>query len=156
MNSLAPQLPHFRFTYNMRDLVLQAITDADLAYKLPGDNPTLGALFVALGESTHIYAEGFKSFTQDFGYRADPLLATSTKRLATWFAGLDAEFEAAVSALSEDDIQTKTITRPHWEASVTIMFHTYRECFLIFGAKAACYLRAMGKPLPDQVLWWMG
>jgi hypothetical protein len=36
------------------------------------------------------------------------------------------------------------------------MFHTYRECFLIFAAKASVYFRALKKPLPDQVLWWMG
>ena len=117
----------------------------------------MGELFRDLGEAQHIYAQGFKTFKQDFAYRhPDPAIATSTARLGEWFKSLDADFTAAINALSEDDIQSKTIVRPHWEASVPIMDHTYRECFLIFGAKAICYLRALEKPIPDQVLWWMG
>ncbi len=157
MNSLTPQLDHLRMTLNLRDMVLSTLTDADLAYKLPGANPSLGELFRELGETQHIYAEGFRTFKQDFAYRhPDPTIAGSTARLGEWFKALDADMTAAITGLSEDDIQSKTIVRPHWEASVTVMYHTYRECFLIFGAKLICYLRAMGKPIPDQVLWWMG
>jgi hypothetical protein len=157
MNSLTSQLDHLRMTVNMRDMTLNAVSDADLAYKLPGTNPSLGELFRELGESQQVYIDGFKTFKQDFAYRhPDPTIAGSAARLGEWFKTLDADFTAVVTALSEDDIQSKSIVRPHWEASVTIMYHTYRECFLIFGAKAICYLRALGKPIPDQVLWWMG
>jgi hypothetical protein len=157
MNSLTPQLDLLRMALNLRDMTLNAVSDADLAYKLPGANPSLGELFRELGETQHVYAEGFKTFKQDFAYRhPDPSIANSKARLSEWFKSLDADFTAAITTLSEDDIQSKTVVRPHWEASVTIMYHTYRECFLIFGAKAICYLRALEKPIPDQVLWWMG
>ena len=157
MNSLTPMFEILRMSVKLRDLLLDAASEDDLAFRLPGDNPTLGELFRELGEVEHSYIQAFKTFKQDFDYRhPDPAIARNKASLSEWFKALDTELEAALEGLSEDDIQKKIIVRPHWEAPVTIMFHTYRECFLIFGAKAAVYFRALKKPLPDQVLWWIG
>ncbi|MCA9911443.1 MAG: DinB family protein [Anaerolineae bacterium] len=157
MNSLTQQFEILHATVKLRDLLLSAASDDDLAYRLPGDNPTLGELFRELGEAAHSYVQAFKTFKQDFEYRhPDPTIAGSKARLEAWFKTLDREIETALTALSDEDIQSKIIVRPHWQAPVTIMFHTYRECFLIFAAKAAVYFRALKKPLPDQVLWWVG
>ena len=157
INSLEAQFDHLRLTVALRDKMLAELTDSDLAFTPGGGNPTLGELFREVGEVTQVYTDGFKTFTQDFDYRyPDADIAGSTARLAAWYKALDAEMETALAALSEDDIQNKTIVRPHWEASVTVMYHTYREAILIFAAKASVYFKAMGKPLTEQVLWWMG
>lgn len=157
MNSLEAQVDHLRLTVALRDKLLAELTDADLAFTPGGTNPTLGDLFREIGEVQHIYTEGFKTFKQDFDYRyPEADIAGSTARLAAWYKSLDVEMEAALAALTEDDIQHKTITRPHWEATVTTMYHTFREAILIFAAKASVYFKLMGKPLKEQVLWWMG
>jgi len=157
MNSLTQLFDILHMTVKLRDLLLDAASAEDLAFRLPGDNPTLGELFRELGETEYSYIQAFKTFKQDFDYRhPDPTIARSKERLSEWFKSLDTELEAVLEALPEADLQSKTIVRPYWEASVTIMFHTYRECFLIFGGKAVVYFRALKKPLPDQVLWWIG
>lgn len=140
----------------LRDKLLMEASNAELAYKLPGMNPTLGELFRELGEVQQSYIDGLKTFKQDFTYRhPEPDIAHDGARLKAWFSTLDAEIDAAAKALSDEDLG-KVIVRPHWEAPAAIMLHTYRECFLIFAAKATVYFRALNKPLPDQVLWWMG
>ncbi|MCC6616359.1 MAG: DinB family protein [Anaerolineae bacterium] len=157
MNSLTQMFDILHMTVKLRDLLLEASSEEDLAYRLPGDNPTLGELFRELGETEQSYIDGFKNFKHDFDYRhPDPTIARNKAKLAEWYTALDAELEAVVEALPEEDIQTKTIVRPYWEAPVTIMFHTYRECYLIFGGKASVYFRALKKPLPEQVMWWIG
>lgn len=156
MNSLTNQFELLNASVKLRDLLLDASTTSDLAFAVQG-NPTLGELFRELGEVQHSYIEAFKTFKQDFDYRhPDPSIATDKARLGERFKTLDADIESAVNSLAQEDIDSKIIVRPHWQAPVTVMFHTYRECFLIFAAKVSVYFRALGKPLPDQVLWWMG
>lgn len=48
MNNLFEE--EIRGHHSMRDHLLTLLTDADLDYKLPGANPTLGALLIELGE----------------------------------------------------------------------------------------------------------
>ncbi|MDX2137459.1 MAG: hypothetical protein SF123_05140 [Chloroflexota bacterium] len=156
MNSLTSQFELLNASVKVRDLLLDASTAADLTFAVHG-NPTLGELFRELGEVQHSYIEAFKTFRQNFDYRhPDPSIAADKGRLGEWFKTLDADIEAAITVLSQEDIDGKIIVREFWQAPVGVIFHTYRECFLIFAAKAAVYFRALGKPLPDQVLWWMG
>jgi uncharacterized damage-inducible protein DinB len=156
MNSLTGQFELLNASVKVRDLLLEACTPDDLAFAVQG-NPTLGALFRELAEVEHSYINAFKTFKQDFDYRhPDPIIETDKARLAEWFKALDADFEATVNGLAQEDIDSKIIVREFWQAPVTVMFHTYRECFLIFAAKVSVYFRALGKPLLDQVLWWIG
>ncbi len=53
----------------MRDHLLTVVSDADLAYKLPGQNPTLGELLVELGDIEGIYTLSFETFTLDWAHR---------------------------------------------------------------------------------------
>jgi hypothetical protein len=54
---------------NLRDQLMNMISDQDLAYKLPGLNPTLGELCEEMGHIQQMYINSFKTFKQDRGYR---------------------------------------------------------------------------------------
>ena len=54
MNSLIEEEFPLRDTQNLRYDLMEVLTDSDLAYKLPGDNPTLGELCRQMGEIEHI------------------------------------------------------------------------------------------------------
>jgi hypothetical protein len=50
MNSLVESEFPLHETQSLRYDLMQMLTDSDLAYKLPGDNPTLGELCRKMGE----------------------------------------------------------------------------------------------------------
>jgi len=66
MNSLFED--EIRGHHSMRDHLLTVVSDADLAYKLPGQNPTLGELLVELGDIEGIYTLSFETFTLDWAH----------------------------------------------------------------------------------------
>ncbi|HVU09834.1 MAG TPA: DinB family protein [Phototrophicaceae bacterium] len=152
------QLAGMHETQKIRVDMMNLLTDADLAYKLPGDNVTLGALCREMGETEQIYIDSFKSFKMNWAiYRtSDPALAGSVDQLKAWYQTLDQQFDAAIEALSDDDIRTKKVNRQTFAPDLTVQFHIYREAQLIFYAKATCYLRALEKPLPSQMASWIG
>lgn len=145
-------------THGLRDDALALVTDADLAYHPGGANLTLGALIREWGEVEHSYLEGFKTFKQDFDYRhPDPTIANSIDRLNTWLKTMDADMSAAVSALTDADIDGKPIMRPgEWPAPIEMQLDIYLQAILIFLAKLAVYLRGLNKPLPQNFVDWIG
>lgn len=156
MNSLIEEeLPG---NWDLRDHLLELITDDDLAYKLPGANPTLGGLCEELGQIQQIYARSFRTLTQDWDYRGSgPAAPNSVAALKDWFAALDAELLAALGALSEDDIHTKRIDRGHgFTPSPHVQFQIFREALLVFYAKASVYLKALEKPYNEVWQAWVG
>jgi hypothetical protein len=159
MNSLVEsELPILKATQALREQLMNTLTNDDLTYKLPGENPTLGELCFGMGEIENSYIQSFKTFTQDFAYRPDTdSVGKSVEKLKAWYQTLDTELVAALNALSEDDIVNKHIERGHdFSPAVITQFHIYREALLIFYAKADVYLRALGKRLPGQWTWWIG
>ena len=142
-------------TQSFRTGMVEQLTDADLAYALPG-NVTLGELCREMGETEHGYVSAFSRFEHEWGYRhPDPLVATSVGALRAWYEQLDAELLAALSGMTDDDIATRRLRGGGW-ASVGKEFHLYREALLIFYAKAGLYLRALDKPLSEEWIDWMG
>lgn len=142
-------------TQNIRRELLDALTDAELSFKLPG-NPTLGELFVVMGQVQESYISSYKTFKQDWNFKpVAPELAGSVEKLKAWFAQLDADLDAAISALSDDDVEKRMIDRG-FPIPPRVQLHVYREGVLIYGGKAVVYFRAMGKPLPKQVGEWIG
>ena len=142
-------------TQSFRTGMLAQLTDADLAYALPG-NMTLGELCREMGETEHGYVAAFSRFEHEWGYRhPDPSVATSVAALRAWYEQLDGDLLAALNALTDDDIATRRLRGGGW-ASVTKEFHLYREALLIFYAKAGLYLRALDKPLSEEWIDWMG
>jgi uncharacterized damage-inducible protein DinB len=143
-------------TQNIRGELMDTLSDADLAYKLPGDNPTLGELCVEMGQVERSYIDSFRTLKQNWSYAAvDPSLKGSGARLKAWYQELDAELDAVLSGLDEQVVQTGIIERG-FPAPVRVQFHIYREALLIFYGKAACYLKAIQRPVPKQMSEWMG
>lgn len=144
-------------TQNIRKELMDAVTDADLAFKLPGSNPTLGALCRDMGQVEQSYIGSFKTLKQNWNYApVDAALETSVAKLKDWYAALDADLDDALSAYKDQDIQSLMVDRGGWSLPLGGQFHVYREALLIFYGKAACYLRALGKPLPQQMSSWIG
>jgi hypothetical protein len=144
-------------TQELRRDLLSVLTDADLAYKLPGRNLTLGALCQEMGEVEQSYIDSFKTFKQDFSYRHESAgVATSVEKLRAWYEALDRELTATLEELAEDDVQ-KAIDRGYgFTPTVTMNFHIYREALLIFYGKAHLYVKALEKSVPGKWQWWIG
>ena len=154
MNSLVQEeLPG---SQDLRDQLMGMISDQDLAYKLPGSNPTLGELCEEMGHIQQVYIRSLQTYKQDWGYRdAQPDVANSVASLTAWYKKLDAELFEALSEFSEEDIHNKQIDRGQgFTPSLYIQFLIYHEALLIFYAKASVYLKALDKPYPDQ--WKVG
>ncbi len=158
MNSLVASEFPLHETQNLRYDLMNTLTDSDLAYALPGDNPTLGELCREMGEVEHSYIQSFITLKQDWSYRNnEPDLATSVARLQAWYITLDKEFETVLRGFSEDDLHTKRIDRGHgFTPSPYVQFQIYREALLMFYAKASVYLKGFQKPVSDQWQAWIG
>src|SRR5690349_20178532 len=105
MNSLIENEFPLHEAQGLRYDLLNVLTDSDLAYKLPGDNPTLSELCREMGDIEYAYLQSFKTFKLDWSKRAtEPELATSVAALKTWYRTLDDEFETVVRGFSEDDL----------------------------------------------------
>ncbi|MBL8166448.1 MAG: hypothetical protein JNJ61_30980 [Anaerolineae bacterium] len=152
MNSIIEDEMPLHETQKLRYDLMNVLSDSDLLYKLPGDNPTLGELCREIGVLEHIYIQSFKTFKQDWSYRNEEAeLASSVERLKAWYKILDEEFETVMRAFSEDDLQTRQIDRGHgFTPSLFVQFHIYREALLMFYAKASVYLKALQKSVNDQ------
>ena len=156
MNSLIESEFPLQEAQRLRYDLLQTLTDHDLAYKLPGDNPTLGELCREFGDVEHTYIQSFKTFKQDWSYgTTEPDLATSVERLRAWYIVLDQEFETVIRSFSEDDLRHKQIDRGNgFTPSLAVQFQIFHEALLMFYAKASVYLKALEKYVNDE--WQAG
>lgn len=158
MNSLIENYyPTFELYQSLRAQLMQILTDEDLMFEPGGENITLGALCRQIGETEHSYIQSFRTYTQEFDYRNDqPGLAESAERLVAWYVVLDTELKGVISALSEDDLANRKIDRGGgFIISPAIQLEIYKEALLIFYGKADVYLKAMGKPRPEQWTVWI-
>jgi hypothetical protein len=77
-------------------------------------------------------------------------------RLSAWFQTLDTGLKAAIEALSEEDLQTRTIDRGDgFTLLPRIQLEIYKEALLIFYGKVSVYLKAIGVPRPQQWQEWI-
>ena len=143
-------------THQMRSQLLDILSDADLTFNPGGQNMTLGALCGQLGEVEHAYAQSLKTFQQDWSYRnEEAALERSVARLKEWFQKLDDELETTATALSDEDLK-KTVDRGGFAMPVDLQLDVYLQVLLIFFGKATIYLKAMNKPLPQQIQEYIG
>jgi hypothetical protein len=149
--------PTFQMYQDLRNQLLATLADEDLSFHPGGANPPLGALCRTIGEVEHAYIQSFKTFSIDFSYRhPDPSIERSVERLSAWFAGLDRELQTVVESLSDADIEQRVVDRGRFSLPPLIQLNVYQEALLIFYGKAIVYLRAMGKPAPQQWQDWLG
>ena len=143
-------------THAMRSQLLDVLSDADLAFNPGGQNMTLGALCREMGEIEHSYVQSLKTFQQDWSYHnGEANLESSVARLKAWFQTLDDELKATISAFSDEDLK-KTVDRGGYMMPVELQLDVYLQALLIFFGKATVYLKAMNKPLPQQIQEYIG
>ena len=141
----------------LRDQLLESLSDEDLSFTPGGGNPTLGELCRELGETEYAYVQSFKGFKIDFSYRTnDDSYLGSVAKLSAWYRQLDEELEAALEAVTNEDVATKQMDRDGYQVPIHISLDILREALLIFYGKASVYVKAMDKPLLQQWQDWVG
>ena len=158
MNSFVEQhFEIFKMTQAMRDQLMGVLSDEDLAFSPGGENPTLGELCRESGEIDVTYTQSFKTFKMNFDYRNEEAgAASSVERLRTWLRKVQGNLNETLEGLSEADLGKMIDRGGGFVIPAAVQPHIYREALLIFYGKAAVYLKAMGKPLPQQWQEWIG
>ena len=156
MNSLFEE--EIRGHHSMRDHLLTVLSDADLAYKLPGQNPTLGGLLVAMGDIQGVYTHSFESLVLDWEHRRIPPPSPITiASLRAWFAAHDDAMDVALSRFTEEELHIDRIDRGHgFIASPFVQHQIYREAVYIFYGKLSVYLKALERDAGEQWEQWIG
>lgn len=144
-------------SHQMRDGILELLSDDDLAFVPGGSNATAGALIKTLGEVQHAYGESLKTLKTDFGYRnTEAGLENSLARLKAWFTTLDAEMKATLSTFSDADFDQVIERGSGYQMPLITQMDVYIQALMIFFGKAMVYLRALNKPIPEQMAEWIG
>jgi hypothetical protein len=144
-------------THGLRTELLDALSDADLAFSPGGQNVTLGALCREAGEIEYSYLQSLKTFKQDWSYRnTEPSMENSIARLKAWYQSMDEDMKDTVSAFSDEDLSKSIDRASGYTMPVKTQLEVYLQAMLIFFGKATIYLRAMNKPLPPNLQQWIG
>jgi hypothetical protein len=156
MNDLFEE--EIRGHHSMRDHALTLVSDADLNYGLPGQNPTLGELFVQLGDLEGVYTHCFETFALDWTHRQlPPPEPLTTSSLQAWFAAQDDAMKKALDRFTEEELQMDRIDRGHgFVASPHTQHLIYREAVYIFYGKLSVYLRALERDTGPEWAAWIG
>ena len=156
MNDLFEE--EIRGHHSMRDHVLTLVSDTDLAYRLPGQNPTLGELLVEMGDLQGVYTHSFATFTLDWSHRHVPAPApVAVASLKAWFAAHDDAMNAALSRFTSDELRVDGIDRGHgFVASPFVQHQVYREAVYIFYGKLSVYLKALEIDPGAEWAAWVG
>src|SRR6266849_5183265 len=93
-----------RYTSQLRTTMLDHLTDADLAVRVPR-NPSLGELCREMGNVERCYIEAFMTRQLVWGLQRDdsPETAASVEKIKAWFKALDEEFASILQTLPEAD-----------------------------------------------------
>jgi hypothetical protein len=150
--------PTFEMYQAMRNQLMKILKDSDLIFQPRGDNLTLGALCIEIGETEKSYIQSFRTFTLDFSYRNEERgLERSVDRMAAWYGDLDRELKSVIEAMTDEDLQDRVIDRGgDFKLPVHIQLDVYKEALLIFYGKVSVYLKMMGRARPQQWQDWIG
>ena len=156
MNSLFEA--EIRGHHSMRDHLFGIISDADLAYKLPGWNPTLGELLVEMGNIQGVYTHSFETFSLDWGHRQlPPPVPITIASLRAWFEAHDDAMESALSRFTDEGLRIDRIDRGRgFIASPFVQHQIYREAVYIFYGKLSVYLKALERDAGEEWAMWVG
>ena len=142
-------------SHALRDELLGALSDLDLDFRPGGEALSLREVLIQQGTFQAAYTRAFQTFTLRFDVAAPEGLSTLAD-LRAWFAGLDRALVEALGALTDDDLNRPVDRGGRYAPSAELTFFGYRETLLILAAKGSVYLRALGRPLPAQLLDWVG
>ncbi len=156
MNTLFDE--EIRGHHSMRDHLLTLISDADLAYELPGANPSLGGVLVELGEIQGVYTHSFETFTLDWSHRElappDPVTVAG---LRAWFDTQDEAMHRALGRFSDEELRIDRIDRGDgFVASPFVQHEIYREAVYIAYGKLSVYLKALERDAGEAWAAWVG
>ncbi|HEX2765731.1 MAG TPA: hypothetical protein VHR55_03710 [Candidatus Limnocylindria bacterium] len=156
MNDLFEE--EIRGHHSMRDHLLTLVTDADLGYRLPGWNPTLGGVLVELGNLQGVYTHSFETSVLDWSHRRlpapDPMTVAGFR---TWFAAQDEAMKAALDRFSPDELHVDRIDRGNgFVTSAFVQHQIYREAVYIAYGKLSVYLKALERDAGDEWVAWIG
>lgn len=141
----------------LRDELLDAVSDEDLAFHPGGANLTLGGLCARLAATEQAYADSFRTFAAKFESSAPEAdAAASVAALKALFAATDAAFAAALAGVSDADAASRLVDRGGGHRlPVFLHLEVYREALLLFCGKASVYLAMMGKQPPGKWRSWI-
>lgn len=156
MNSLFEE--EIRGHHSMRDHLLTVVSDADLSYKLPGHNPTLGDLLIDLGDTQGVYTHSFETLELDWAHRQLPPPSPVTiSTLRAWFDEHDAAMKTALDAFTLEELHIDRIDRGDgFIASPFVQHEIYREAVYIYYGKLSVYLRALERDAGPSWKAWVG
>ena len=144
--------------HSMRDHLLTVVSDADLGYELPGQNPTLGGLLVEMGDLQGVYTHSFETFTLEWAHRQLPPPAPVTiASLRAWFDAQDEAMKGALSRFTDEELRVDRIDRGGgFVASPFVQYEVYREAVYIFYGKLSVYLKALERDAGEAWAAWVG
>ncbi len=156
MNQLFEE--EIRGHHSMRDHLLTLVSDADLGYRLPGRNPSLGELLVEMGDLQGVYTHSFETFTLNWAHRElpppEPITVAS---LQAWFVTHDEAMNRALSRLTGEELRHERIDRGSgFITSAFVQHEIYREAVYIFYGKLSVYLRALDRDAGAGWAAWVG
>ena len=156
MNNLFDE--EIRGHHSMRDHLLTLVSDADLDYKLPGQNPTLGQVLLELGDVQGVYTHSFATLTLDWTHREVPAPASITiASLRAWFDAQDDAMKRALDRFTDEELRIDRIDRGHgFIASPFVQHEIYREAVYIFYGKLSVYLKALERDAGPEWAAWVG
>lgn len=144
--------------HQMRDHLLTLVSDADLAYRLPGQNPTLGELLVEMGDIQGVYTHSFETFDLDWAHRQlPPPEPITVDGLRAWFDAHDDAMRRALSRFTDEELRVDRIDRGHgFVASPFVQHEIYREAVYIYYGKLSVYLKALERDAGEEWAAWVG
>lgn len=149
--------PWIEGSHAMRTELLNALSDADLAFNPGGANVMLGALCREMGDVEAAYVRSLHTMTLDLSQHAsDAGIESSVAQIKAWYATLDDEMQATVAAFSDEDLHKTSDRSGGFVVPVEMQLDVYLQAVLIFFGKVAVYFRAMNKPLSAQFQDYIG
>jgi hypothetical protein len=144
--------------HSMRDHLLMLVSEADLGYKLPGQNPTLGELLVELGNVQGVYTHAFETLALDWSHRQfRPPAPITVAGLQAWFVANDDAMRNALAGFADEQLQIDQIDRGHGSVvSPFVQVQIYREAVYIFYGKLSVYLKALERDAGEEWAAWVG
>lgn len=144
-------------THQMRNGLIDTLSDSDLAFSPGGNTMTLGALCREMGDIEYAYLQSITTGKTDFTYRnTEAGIETSVAQLKAWYIKLDADMKNALTPLADADFQKPIDRSSGYQMPLEMQLDVYLQALLIFFGKITIYLKIMNKPIPASIQEYIG